>query len=78
MLWEYETTPFNMETIVNDTDLEEKEGEEGKETGLKQEADGKGTLKEIWRCEVPSPIIHLKLSPDGELFATCGEVSDGS
>ncbi len=52
--------------------------QEGEEEGEGQEeSDGEKkvvVLKRTWSCAMSSPLHHLKFSPNGELFATCGEV----
>ena len=30
--------------------------------------------KEVWRCEMAHPIVHLEFSPDGAYFASAGKV----
>ena len=61
------------EEVEGLSDRKEEEGVEKKEVeGSEAE---EGCLKEVWRCEVSSPVKHLKFSPNGDLFATCGDVS---
>ena len=35
---------------------------------------GGGRWKEVWRCKMALPIVHLKFSPDGAMFASVSEV----
>ena len=35
---------------------------------------GSGRWKEVWRCKVALPVVHLKFSPDGAMFASASEV----
>ena len=36
---------------------------------------GGGRWKEVWRCKMALPVVHLKFSPDGAMFASVSEVS---
>jgi len=35
---------------------------------------GTGRWKEVWRCKMALPVVHLKFSPDGAMFASASEV----
>ena len=38
------------------------------------EMDGSGFWKEVWQYKMALPVVHLKFSSDGTMFASAAEV----
>lgn len=49
-------------------DMEQAENGEGEGEGRK------GMMEVVWRCSMADALSHVKFSPCGSLFATCGQV----
>ena len=72
-LWILEQPPQTFSTeVLPERDMGEVG--EGLTGGAGGGGSGHGTWKEMWRCEMAVPVVHLKFSPDSLLFATAGEV----
>ena len=57
-------------------DLPEEEQEPEGSAETVGEYEGKEEKLEMaWQCCMPNPLTHLKFSPSGRFFASCGEVS---
>ena len=76
ILWEYNPPLLNLDEISSEVELNKGEGQEDAGgRGEEEEREKRSPLKELWRCEVSNPLFHLKFSPSGDLFASCGKVS---
>ena len=72
-LWMLEQPPQTFPTeVLPERDMGEVG--EGLAGGAGGGGSGHGTWKEMWRCEMAVPVVHLKFSPDSLLFASAGEV----
>lgn len=74
VMWAYKAPLPTAEMAPGD--LEEEGEEEEGEGGDEELGKEGGVLKELWRSEVSSPVTHLAFSPNGRLFASCGDVSN--
>ena len=76
-LWEV-IWKLNLPDLVEGGEEEEEEGEEEKaesEGVGGQEVEGPvEKLEEVWQNDMSNPVVHLKFSPSGNFFASCGKV----
>lgn len=65
-----------MESVPEDKEISLTKQQEVREE--EKEMGNKNSLREQWRCDVSSPLLHVKFSSNGELFATCAEVNNNT
>lgn len=74
-LWQYRTPPSPAVETASGEVSEGGEGRGQEEEEEEVETREVGCLKEVWQTDMATSVTHLGFSPNGRLFASCGDVS---